>query len=149
MTTFNDLTDDVFEAIKTYLGDGVASGAWTACPISYPNDGFQPPADGSPFVKFEIAGSLYSQQSIGETTQALNRWDETGRVWLHVLVKSGDGGSTARGAAKALAVLFRGKTLLNGTLEFLDASIGEGAAGDEDGNWFRVSVDIRWRLIED
>lgn len=148
MPAFNDLQDEVFEAIESYLGDGVSTGAWTACRIYYPNDGFQPPADGSPFVKFEITGTIYGQQSIGAAVQADNRWDEAGHIWLHVMVQAGSGTGPARGAAKALAVLFRGLRLLNDRLEFLDAGIGMGEPGDGDGNWFRISVDQRWRLIE-
>lgn len=141
---FNDHADEVFEAIRAYLGDGIdTAGAWSDAPLRYPNEAFTPP-DG-PWVDFEIEGSLFGQQSIGEHVQADNRWDEEGRIWLHVMVPTGSGGARARGAAKRIAGLFRGKTLLSNQLEFLDASIGAGSPGDENGAWFMISVSIDWR----
>lgn len=149
---FQDLTDEVYEAIKAFLGDGSpgsgAASGWTTCPIAYPNDNFELPNPPSPFVVFEISGDVYGQQSIGAVPQSANRWDEAGRIWLHVMTPRATGNSAPRGAAKQLAKLFRGLTLLSNGLEFLDASIGEGQPGSEDGNWFRISVNIRWRRIE-
>lgn len=149
---FQDLTDEVFEAIKTYLGDGsplsTAASNWVLAPVVYPNDNFELPNPPSPFVVFEISGDLYSQQSIGAFPQSTNRWDEAGRIWLHVMTPRASGNSAPRGGAKQLAKLFRGLTLLGGQLEFLDAAIGEGAPGTDDGNWFRISVNVRWRRIE-
>lgn len=141
--SFGDLTDPVFEAIKEYLGNGVSTGAWQLAPIRYPNDPFEIP-DG-PWVDFEIAGQLFGQQSIGAETQAANRWDEEGQIYLHVIVPTGSGSTRVRGAAWTLASLFRGKTLLSGQLEFLDASIGLGDPGNEEGNSYRVTVSVDWR----
>lgn len=140
---FSDLTDEVFEAIKAYLGNGVDAGAWQMAPIRYPNDPFIVP-DG-PWVDFEIAGSIFGQQSIGQSVQADNRWDEEGQIYLHVVTPAGSGSSRTRGAAKYLAELFRGKTLLGGQLEFLDSSIGLGDPGHGEGNAYRVTVSIDWR----
>jgi hypothetical protein len=136
-------TEEVYDAIEAYV-----TSAWTHTPIAWPNKQFtqqNPPAS---WVAFQITGSLYGQQSIGASVQADNRWDEEGTIWFHVFVPTNSGESGARGRAKALAVLFRGKTLLENRLEFLDAAIGSGEPGDEDGNYYRVSVSIDWRLWE-
>jgi hypothetical protein len=134
--------EEVYDAIKAFL-----TASWTDCPIAWPNDPFTPPPS-SPWVAFEMTSNLYGQQSIGASLQADNRWDEEGKIWLHVFVPAGAGEGPARGRAKALAALFRGKTLLNGALEFLDATIGMGEPGDDDGNTYRVSTDIDWRRMD-
>ncbi len=141
-------SDVVFDAIKTYLTDN-----WSSSPLQWENEvaiNTNDPVTGTPapWVMPEMTGTLYGQESIGAETQATNRWDEEGQLWLHVFVPVGTGGHTARHLAKSLADLFRGTTLLSGNLEFLDAQIGMGEPGSEDGTWFRVSLKIDWRHIE-
>lgn len=138
----------VFDAIKTYLTDN-----WLTSPAQWENEtpiDTNSPTTGlpAPWVMVEMTGTLYGQVSIGAATQATNRWDEEGQLWLHVFVPTGTGGHTARLHAKQLADLFRGTTLSGGSLDFGDARIGMGEAGDEDGAWFRISVSIDWRYIE-
>lgn len=139
---FSSHSDPVFEAIKAHL-----TANWDAsdCPIAWPNEGFVQSATPTQFLAVEITSTSYDQQSIGEADQADNRWDEDGRLWVHVMVKRGSGASGARGAGRAIANLFRGTTLLAGQLEFMEASIGLGQPGDEQGNYYRVSVDVEWR----
>jgi len=149
-------SDVVYTAIRQYL-DGVNATppAWSVTPIQYENekpvrtdDGNNPPT-ATPWLMIEMTGTLYSQESIGANTQAQNRWDEEGQLFGHVFVPSGTGGVTARQLAKQFADLFRGTRLLpDQSLEFMDASIGIGAIGEDTGNWFRISVDIRWRRME-
>lgn len=146
--SFADLTDEVYDAIRAHLGDGISVGAWQYAPIAYPNEAFSAPEPPAPWVDFEITGTLYGQQSIGAHVQSENRWDEDGQIWLHVMVPVGTGGAAARGAAKTLANIFRGLTLLSGGLEFLDAQIGLGEPGDDNGNYFRISVSIDWRRMD-
>lgn len=131
----------VYDAIKAYLKVN-----WTTTPIRFENETFVP--DGTAFVAEEITGKLYAQESIGAITQAANRWDEEGTLWLHVLVPMGTGGSTARAYAKQLADLFRGLVLLSNSLEFREAFIGRGQPGHEDGAYYRVSVYINWRRMD-
>lgn len=135
-------SDVVYSAIKTYL-----TAQWTNCPIAWENESFDKPEPPAPWVLFEITGNMYDQQSIGDSPQAANRWDEEGMMWLHVMVPKGTGSVLARHYAKGLADVFRGARLID-TMEFLSATIGEGAPGDEQGNYFRVSVSIDWRRWE-
>lgn len=136
--------DEVYDAIKAHL---IAN--WSATPIAWPNEPFDRPLDAAsnplPFVAVQITGDLYDQESIGESEQAANRWDEEGRIWLHVFAPTNSGHSTVRGAAKALADVFRGRTLLSGKLEFREAFIGEGEPGDDAGIYWRVSASVNWR----
>lgn len=133
-------SDAVYDAIRAHVDAN-----WTAAPIQWPNETWEEPP-GESWVKFEIFGALYGQQSVGETQQTDNRWDQEGYIWFHVLAPRGTGTTNARGAAKALANLFRGTRLLPAqNLEFMDAIIGPGAPGDEEGNSFRTSVSIEWR----
>ena len=138
----------VFDAIKDYLITN-----FTTTPLQFENEpaiDTNDPATGlpAPWVQVEMTGTLYGQVSIGAATQATNRWDEEGQLWLHVFVPTGTGGHTARLHAKSLADLFRGTTLSGGSLEFMDAQIGMGEPGDEDGAWFRISLVVDWRYIE-
>jgi hypothetical protein len=131
----------VFDAIKSYLQSN-----WTTTPLRFENETYAP--DGTAFVAVEMTGNFYGQESFGASTQAANRWDEEGVLWLHVLVPMNTGGSTVRTYAKSLADLFRGQRLLSDSLEFMDAFIGRGQGGHEDGAYYRVSVYINWRRID-
>lgn len=141
----------VWDAIRDHL---VAN--WTATPIAFENDntlsdGSSVPPDPQSvpaWISVEITGTVYGQQSIGAALQADNRWDEEGILFVDVLVQSGAGSSQARAYAKQVADLFRGLTLLSGSLEFQDAYIGRGQRAEREGNWFFFPCDIEWRRIE-
>lgn len=136
----------VFDAIRTYLDGTGGNGAWTTNPIRWENEPLDPlPAS---FTDVEMTGTAYAQQTIGASRQKDNRWDEEGVLWLHSLVVTNTGGSLVRTNAKALADLFRGTTLLNGSLEFREAFIGRGQPGFEDGMYYRVSTYINWRRMD-
>lgn len=134
-------SDVVSGAIEAHL-----TTYWTTTPLALENDGVDRAEPIAAYVAMEIMGSYYDQQSIGADPQEDNRWDEEGTLYLHVFVPSGTGGQTARGHAKTLVDLFRGTRLLSDqSLEFLSASIGTGERGDDNGNYWRVSVSIDWR----
>lgn len=137
-------SDAVYEAVKDYL-----TAQWSATPIKWENDTFQKPQPPAPWIAVEMTGTLYAQQSIGAgDEQTENRWDEDGILWLLIYVPTGSGSVTARRYAKQLADLFRGTLLLNDDLEFMDASIGAGEPGDDDGAYYMIQVSIDWRRME-
>jgi len=136
-------SNTVYDAIRAHL---VAY--WSATTIAWENELFDRPEPPAPWVMVEMVGDLYAQMSIGAGVQSENRWDEEGVLMMHVFAPSGTGASTARGYAKSLADLFRGALLLADSLEFLDASIGMGQPGDDDGLWWRISVSVDWRRME-
>ena len=141
--SINAFSDPVYDAIRAYV-----EANWTYAPIQWPNEVWDEPPN-EPWVKFEIFSANYGQQSIGAQDQEDNRWDHEGHIWFHVMVPRGSGATNARGAAKSLANLFRGERLLGDqNLEFMDAIIGPGAPGDEEGNWTRTSVSVEWRHWE-
>lgn len=134
---------EVYGAVKDYL-----TAQWTTTPISFENEPFTPPvASGAAgaWVAVEVSGTFYDQASIGAETAAANLWREEGQVWLHVFVRTGSGSLVVRQYAKQLVDLFRGLTLLAGTLRFRDASIGRGQPGDEDGNYWVLSCTVDWQ----
>lgn len=135
-------SDLVYDAIRDYL-----EANWTETPIQFENENFDIP-ESRAWVIFEMTGTVYGQQSIGADNQADNRWDEEGVMWLHVMAQAGSGSSVTRRRCKALADLFRGKRLIYDTLEFMDADIGMGAQGDDEGSTYRISVSIDWRREE-
>lgn len=150
--------DAVYDAIKTYLSTpanvaGLADPTTLAVPsFRFENESFTTPTDALgnpiPWISVALTGVIYGQQSIGAPTQATNRWDETGDLWLSVFVVVDTGGSRARQIAKLLADMFRGLTLLSGSLEFMDTFIGQGSPNPEEGNWYEQPCAIKWRRME-
>lgn len=145
--------DPVFDAIQAYLGETASSGGawdWTVAPLVYENTGNGEPAgEVQGWIAVILDAALYSQQSIGAgIDQAGNRWDEEGTLWFHIFMPRDVGSREARRVAKGLANLFRGKTLINGQLEFLDADLGAGDPGAENANYFLMSVSIGWRYVD-
>lgn len=135
-----DFRDPVFDAIRSYFEQ-----EWIYTPIRWPNEGFDQ-GNEEDWVSVEVFDNIDGQQSFGMDQQRDNRWDIRGQVWFHIFVRRGNGVSSARGAARKIVDLFRGKRMLGDDLTFEDASVdssGSGAA-DADGIWFRISVDIQW-----
>lgn len=133
----------VYDAIRTLL-----TAQWTTTTIAWENEGYTKPEPPAAWVMVEVTGTLYAPMSIGSGIHADDRWDEEGTVWIHVLVPTGTGTSLQRSYCKTIADIFRGTTLLDGDLEFLDASIGMGDQGDDEGNYWRVTVAVDWRRME-
>lgn len=146
--------DAVYDTIQAYLQNAANvavladPGTGLVPPIRFENEEFDKPNPPAPWIAMAVTGVLYGQQSLGMPTQAANRWDEQGHLWLPVFVPVGTGGSRARQLAKQLADIFRGLTLLNGSLEFMGAFIGEGAPSPEEGNWFQLIVAVEWRRMD-
>ena len=145
-------SDVVHDAIRNYLAG--SSPAWTATPIAFENEDKDsagnviPPNPPSPYVQVVLEGWTYDQQSLGAPTQAANRWDEEGMLAIDVLVPTGSGASVGRGYAKQLADLFRGKRLVNDTLEFMGTFIERGRPHPHIGNWWIIPVTIDWRRMD-
>ena len=145
--------DAVYDAIKAFLEDqanvsGLADPVTGEVPpIRFENETFTPP-EKKAWISMSLSGVLYGQASIGAPTQADNRWDEGGTLWLPVFVPVGSGSSRPRQLAKQIADLFRGRTMLSGNLEFLDAFIGEGGQAQEEGNWFELPLGIEFGRVE-
>lgn len=135
--------DIIYNAIKTYV-----TANWTSCPIAWENEDFVRPEPLAPWILFEITGTYYQQESIGDSPQFANRWDEAGVMFFHVFVPKGTGSALARQYAKAVANLFRGTLLISDSLEFMTASIGEGNISDEMAVYYRISVSIEWRRVD-
>lgn len=133
-------TATAYSAIKAFLDAN-----FTAAPLVYENTD-TPQAD-TPvaFVFVEISGNSYRQASTGGGLTD-NLFRENGLLWLHVMVPSGAGSVTARTHAETLITLLRNAELVSGKLVFMDASVGLGEPGTEDGNYWRLSVSIEWQL---
>jgi hypothetical protein len=135
-------TDVVYSAIRGYLDAN-----WQTCPLRYENEPFVPPLNGDnvpqPWVAVEIAGNSFDQVSIGTGVPSNDRWREEGMLWMHVFVLVNTGSLLARQYASTLIDLFRG-TQLDPLIEFRDMSVGLGAPGSDDGNWWCVSAAVEW-----
>lgn len=134
---------EIYDAITGYV-----STSFSACPVAWENDNYKPAATTEVYVRGEVVGSTYLQESIGMNEQADNRWDETGFVIFWVLVRKGSGSRECHRIGGMLAKLFRGALLLDDSLEFLQASIGGGEPADVEGDWWRMPVEIEFRQME-
>lgn len=128
-----------FSTIKTYLDAN-----WSSTPLYYPNDDTTPPEPPSAFVFVEMTGIMYDKASLGAPNSNLYR--ENGLLWLHCMVPSGSGSETARTHLSGLADLFKDKSLptADGEIRFRAAVIGYGSPGDDEGNYWRLSMNIEW-----
>lgn len=70
-------------------------------------------------------------------------WLETGTLFVHIMTPAGWGTDDARTLGKTVANTFRG--LPAAPVVYMRASIGDSAAEDEDGAWWRLTVMIDWR----
>ncbi len=117
--------------------------SWSSTPVRYENDGSNPPEPPAHFLFVEVIGELLGQRSIGAGSRDENLWRETGTLLIHVMAPNGEGSLTARQLGRDVANLFRGRDI--GTVTFLDASLGAGEAGADDGNYWRFTVTIDWQ----
>ncbi len=134
-------TATAYSAIKSYLDAN-----WMTTSLAYENDEYVVPDTPTAFVFVEISGQNYARASIGASEFSDNLWREEGSLWLHVMIPSGQGSLVARTYAQSLIDLLRDAELLNGRLVFLDASVGLGEQGQLNGNYWRLTASIDWRL---
>lgn len=117
--------------------------AWTVTAKRYENETHYAPDALAPFVYMEVAGDLFSQQSIGAGSPGANLWRETGAATFHCCVASGSGVQLARGYASTLADMMRGLALSPG-LQCESMAIGFGGPFVSDGNYFAVPLRTDW-----
>ncbi|MBB6011878.1 hypothetical protein HNR59_001223 [Aquamicrobium lusatiense] len=129
-----------FAAFKGVL-DTYAAGTG-ALPVRYENDFVQNLLDENTpaWVYVEIYGDSYNQDTMG--APGANVWEETGAVYLHVMVPSGTGSADARAHANTLLNLFREKPVNN--IFMPEMSIGAGDPGRDFPNYFAITATIAW-----
>ncbi len=139
-------SQQVYDAIVSHLGN------WTTTPLIYDNEAYPAFGTHSYWALVEMAGTYFGRESIGTGNGDTDRFDEAGELWIHMHMPAGVGTRVARGHLANLADLFRGQTLLGGSLEFLDAKVGFGESvsmsSSNDGKWYRLSMTIDWRMID-
>lgn len=123
---------------------------WTSTPLCFQNgitpDGahFDPPADGvTAWVYFEVlpgSGSIAGFGG-GEGNHTLRRG---GVVFAHVYVPVGTGLATALAHTDAIAAIFEAKGFSG--IRCYEATPGGTGSGDDEGNWFRASISIRFEF---
>jgi hypothetical protein len=133
-----------FSAFKTWL-----TANWSETSISWENEQFdQPtptayPVAPAAWIEVEPIGSDFDRMSIGSGVAANERWQEDGSVMIHCFVQAGVGSLIARENAESIAMMLRGLEL-PGNIRFRNLSIGGGAAGDENGKWWKLTLSADW-----
>lgn len=129
-------TPDSFDAFHDYL---VAE--WTSTPLLFENDGDDDlPDEPGDRVFVEVFGSFFAQESVGAPGN--NLWRESGQTYLHVLTVRATGSRPGRVIANDLAKLFMEQG--PDGVRILDMSIGAGEPGENDGNYYRMTLTVNW-----
>lgn len=116
--------------------------------FAWPNESFtMPPAPGSGPISNELPYMWAAVEMTGFTLAPIEvgagAWQETGTLYVHIMTPTGWGTDAARTLGKTVANTFRG--LPGAPIVYMRASIGDSAAEDEDGAWWRLTVAIDWR----
>lgn len=127
--------DDIETRLKT---------AWTATDIVFENLPYALPATPAPFVYVEIFGDDYDQETVGAPQQ--NMFQETGVVYMHVMVPDNTGTRVARGYCSDLLNLFREQQI--GSIRHDKMSIGQGAPGRDFKNYWAMTATMWWHRYD-
>lgn len=140
-------TDIVYDAVQAYL-----EANWTETTIAWENQRFTEPMNEAkellPWIAVEIEGDIWDQESIGAGEDRKdNRWQEDGRILIHVMVETGTGGRMSRQISTRVANLFRGLNL-DPDIEFQAIRVGPGAGTEDEkgskGNYWVRTVAAEW-----
>jgi hypothetical protein len=124
---------------------------WTTTPLVYQTTDTAPPlsAGGNlrPYVFVEITHNSTYQASIGSESRATNLWREDGLVFFHIYTPTSADGSVdlSDQYADAMVELFRGVQIAP-DLKFGNFTGDVGGPGDDNGNYYRVSLSVEWDL---
>jgi hypothetical protein len=124
---------DVVAAVRAWL-----DAEWSAAPVAWPNESFDQP-HGEPWLYAEVLPSDTESTAFGSA--GLRIVQDHGVIGFHVFVPNGTGVDAAFRIARTVGELFRLQTLAAG-VETGAPQVGGSGQGDDDGNWFRVSVSI-------
>lgn len=93
-----------------------------------------------PWVYFEIASAAADRLGLGEIVD-----EETGQVWLHLMVPRLSGSLSAITMRKALSVAFRVPVSPLPIGLYYDGQGFDPPNADDTGNWFRFSLMVDYR----
>ncbi|MFT9093927.1 MAG: hypothetical protein ABF459_02165 [Gluconobacter cerinus] len=93
-----------------------------------------------PYVLFEVASAAADRLGAGEIVD-----EETGQIWLHLMVESGSGALSAITLRKALSVAFRVPVSPLPIGLYYDGQGFDPPNADDTGNWFRFSLMVDYR----
>lgn len=123
---------------------------WTQTRITFQNETPAkpwPPKDGQghsvAWVNLEIATLPSTLRGAGVPGQQI--WVYPGFVYVHVFVPTGSGDADAMAKAVAIGELFRGDVFYQQDGCYVRTwapSIDGGGSGDDNGNWFRVTMSV-------
>jgi hypothetical protein len=137
-------SDVVYSAVRAWFDAN-----WTATPVAWENETFEPPvltaypAAPAAWLEVELIGNSYDQMSIGAGGGAAERWAEGGAVLIFGLVQAGAGSLVIRAHLTRLAEQLRGLELPGG-IRFRSMAIGDGGPGDDDGNFWQLTLRADW-----
>lgn len=127
---------------------------WTTTRITKPNETPSdpwPPIDQTtgnivPWVLIEILNTLSNLRAAGSPGNQF--WLYQGLIHVHVFVPVNYGITDARSYAAQIGEIFRNQTFYNSTAGYqvrtISPRIDDGAAGSDDGTWFRVTCTVDW-----
>lgn len=118
---------------------------WTATPITFQNENQDPPS-GDAWINLEVVGTGSGIMTTGKAGD--RAWAYDGLIHAHVFVPFGWGAAPAFEHAVALGEIFRAAKFYDETaghcVRTLSPMVDGGGSGDDDGNWFRVTMSIEF-----
>lgn len=138
-----------FAGAKAAIRQRLVNG-WAVTPITYQNETPEdwPPKDSdglpAPFVNLEVITTRSEMRGAGKPGSQV--WCDEGFVYVHVFVPTGQGDETATQFAVQIGEVFRGAKFYDDTpghnVRTWAPRIDGGGSGDDDGNWFRVTMSV-------
>jgi hypothetical protein len=128
------MSPEVWADAEALIRDGATQ---IGLPVAWPNQRFADPEPPAPFLAVEGMGDGAEPYELGGGI-----WIEDGAVVLHILVPVGTGVARGLELRKAAAGWFRG---LPPRPVVYDSFVLDPGGMDEDGNWYRLSLRVRYR----
>lgn len=117
-------------------------GANLGVTIKWPNEGFDLPEPPALYLAVEISSGQDRPMEIGGANVT---WEAGGLIWCHVMVPNNSGYQAAFQMQDQLAALFR-DTGATQNVVFDQIRDDPGDYGGQNGNYWRSSVSVDWRL---
>lgn len=109
-------------------------------PIKWPNEDFQLPDPPVPYIAVEISSGHDRPIEIGSNAT----WEVTGQLWFHVFAPVRIGYVTVFTIQDSISAIFRDAS--TSAVVYDQIRDDPGDYGGENGNFWRSSVTIDWRL---
>lgn len=138
MTSLGTARETIYETFAAAWG--------TTTPIAFDNEAFNPPTDGSSWVRVVVRHDSSNLEAIGgRGFGGMNLYQRTGRLVIQVFVREDKGTEEADSLAQAARAIFEGTTLSSNAIRFNNGIVREVG---QDSPWFQVNLEVAFQYDE-